>query len=227
MDRSLQQLGVDYVDVFYHHAPDPSTPQEETVGALDEIVRSGKARYAGISNYSPAETRSIAALFKQAGTPFFVHQCNYHMLNRWVEDELLDTLAELGMGAAIFASLGQGLLANRSIGGPAPGSRAAGTLGALVSGVAEGEPAYGRYPEGDVEAHVLHILQELGAIAKERGQTLSQLAVAWVLRHPVVSTVIVGTSDVNQLRDTIGATEKLEFTDDELARIEAIIPPRM
>lgn len=226
LDRSLRQLGVDYVDLYYHHAPDPNTPLEETVGALDDLVRAGKTRYAGISNYSAGETRSIAKLFQQAGTPFVIHQANYNMLNRWVEDELLDTLAELGMGAAIFSSLAQGLLSDKSVGGPAPDTRAAGTLQAMVSGVAEGEPAYGRYPEGDVEQHILHMLRELSGIAQERGQTLSQLAVAWVLRNPVVSTVIVGTSDVEQLCDTIGATKNLDFTEDELQHIEAIIPPR-
>jgi len=227
LDRSLQQLGVDYVDLYYHHAPDANTPFEETAAALDELVRAGKTRYVGISNYSPAETRAIATIFREAGTPFVAHQCNYNMLNRWVEDELLETLTEFGLGAAIFASLGQGVLTEKSIGGPAPGRRAAGTFQAIISGVATGEPAYGRYPEGDVEAHILHMLCELAGIAAERGQTLSQLAVAWVLRQPAVSTVIVGTSDVEQLRDTIGATNKLGFTKEELARIEAVIPGRM
>jgi len=227
LDRSLQQLGLDYVDLFYHHAPDANTSLEETVGALDDLVRAGKTRTVGISNYSPAETRAIATLFQEAGTPFVAHQCNYNMLNRWVEDELLDTLTEFGLGAAIFASLGQGVLTEKSIGGPAAGSRAAGTFQAMISGAATGEPAYGRYPEGDVEAHILHMLRGLAGIASERGQTLSQSAVAWVLRQPAVSTVIVGTSDVEQMRDTIGATERLDFSAEELARIEAIIPERM
>ena len=227
LDRSLSQLGVDYVDIFYHHAPDPDTPLEETVSALDDLYRAGKTRYAGISNYSATETIHIANLFQQAGTPFIIHQANYKMLNRWVEDELLEVLEELGMGVAIFSALAQGLLTNKSIGGPSPTSRAAGTLQAMVSGVAEGEPAYGRYPEGDVEQQILHMLQELSQIAEERGQKLCQLAVAWVLRNPVVSTVIVGTSNVEQLRDITKATDNLDFTADELQRIDAIIPARM
>jgi L-glyceraldehyde 3-phosphate reductase len=227
MDQSLRQLGLDYVDLFYHHAPDPTTPIEETAAALDLLVRQGKTLYVGISNYSPDQTRRMVALMRQAGTRCVVHQPNYNLLNRWVEDDLLGTLDQLGMGAAVFSSLAQGVLTDRSVGGPTPASRAARTLQAMAGGVAEGEPAYGRYPEGDVEQHVLHMLNELSAIAQERGQTLSQLAVAWVLRRPVVSTAIVGTSSVEQLRDTIGATDNLGFTEDELQRIEAIIPPRL
>jgi L-glyceraldehyde 3-phosphate reductase len=226
LERSLRQLGIDYVDLFYHHAPDPQTPLEETVSALDSLVRQGKALYVGISNYSAAETERIVPLLRQAGTPCVLHQANYNMLNRWVEDELLDTLPRHGMGAAVFSALAQGLLSGRSLDGPATRSRAAGTLNAMVAGVESGERAYGKYPTSDVESHVRSMLQELTAIARERGQTLSQLAVAWVLRHSVVSTVIVGTSNVKQLEDTIGAVDDLAFTPEELKRIEAIIPPR-
>lgn len=226
LERTLKQLGLDYVDVFYHHAPDHETPIEETVGAFELLVRQGKMLYPGISNYSASETKQIAPLFKEAGMPLVLHQANYHMLNRWVEDELLDALPRHGMGAAIFAALGQGLLSDRSLQGPIAQRRAAATFKAMVAGVGSGEPAYGKFPPGDAAEHIYAILHRLAGIATQRGQTLSQLAISWVLRHSSVSTVVVGTSSIDQLNDSVGALENLEFSSGELKEILAIIPPR-
>lgn len=226
MERSLEQIGVDTVDIFYHHAPDASTPVAETAGVLDELVRQGKTRFVGVSNYSPEETARIVAEFDKLGTPCVVHQPNYNMLNRWVEDGLLDTLRRAGMGSVVFSPVSQGLLSDASATGPRPGSRAEGTLRAIVSGVATGERAYGVYPAGDVQAHVFDMLRRLQAIARRRGQTLAQLALTWALRDPRVSSALVGMSSVEQVEENVAATRRLELSSEEATEIEAILPPR-
>lgn len=227
LERSLRQLGVDYVDLYYHHAPDAGTPLEETAGALADLVRQGKTRYAGISNYSLADTIRMAAAMRACGVPCAAHQANYNMLNRWVEDGLVEAAGAVGVGMAVFSALNQGLLSAGSVTGPRPGSRAEKALSALAAGVPSGERAYGRYPAGvDVRTHVLDMLRSLQDIARDRGQTLSQLALAWVLRHPQVSTAIVGASSVDQIESAAAAAARLDFTPEERARIAAIIPPR-
>jgi L-glyceraldehyde 3-phosphate reductase len=226
LERSLRQLQMDCVDLYYHHAPDAHTPYEETVEALAQLVRQGKTRYVGISNYSPSETVRMTQLCHAAGLPLAVHQPNYNMLNRWVEDGLLDVLDGAGMGAAVFSPLSQGLLSDAGVHGPRAGSRAAGTLKNIVEGTATGERAYGKYADGDVKQQILTTLGKLNGIAKIRGQTLSQLALAWVLRHPTVATAIVGTSSVEQLKLNAAAADKLAFTDAERQTIANLLPPR-
>ncbi len=227
LERSLRQLGIDYVDLYYHHAPDSGTPAEETASAMADLVRQGKTRYVGISNYSLADTIRMAAAMRAAGAACAAHQANYNLLNRWVEDGLIEAAGALGMGLTVFSALNQGLLSAASIEGPRPGGRAEKALEALVAGVPAGEPAYGLYPpDNDVRAHVLGMLRSLQDIARDRGQTLSQMAIAWVLRHPHVTTALVGASSVDQLESAAAAAGHLDFTPEERARIAAIIPPR-
>lgn len=226
LERSLKQLNTDHVDLYYHHAPDDKTPHEETVAAMLSLVRQGKTLHVGISNYSLEQTIRIAPLFRAAGVPLIAHQCNYNMLNRWVEDGLLAALPALGMSACVFSAVNQGLLSDKSVSGPRPGSRAAKSLDAISSGAATGEPAYGRYPSGDIRAHVLSVLRDLQAIARERGQSLEQLALAWVLRHPCVATALVGLSSVEQVETAVQTLKHTDFTAQERARINAILPPR-
>lgn len=227
LEQSLRQLGVDHVDLYYHHAPDADTPMEETAAAMDLLVRQGKTRYVGISNYSLEQTVRMAGAMRALGTPCVAHQANYNLLNRWVEDGLIEALGGLGMSLAAFSVVNQGVLADSSVTGPRPGSRAEKSLSALPAGVASGERAYGRYPAGaDVRQHVLGMLRELQAIARDRGQTLSQLALAWVLRHRQVATALVGMSSIEQVEANVAATQRLSFSAEELDRIAAIIPPR-
>ena len=226
LERSLKQLGVDHVDLYSHHAADANTPPEETVDALVSLVRQGKTRYVGVSNYSLAETVRVAPLFAQAGVPCVAHQCNYNMLNRWVEDGLLAALPALGMSAMVFSAVNQGLLSDASVDGPRAGSRAERSLAALVAGVPTGEPAYGKYPPGDARSHVLSMLRQLCDLARERGQTLAQLAVTWVLRHPQVASSLVGVSSPEQVEEAAIATTQPALSDEERARINAILPPR-
>lgn len=226
LERSLTQLGVDQVDLYYHHAPDDKTPFDETVAAMESLVRGGKTRFVGISNYSLDQTLRIAPLFRAAGVPLVAHQCNYNMLNRWVEDGLLAALPALGMSANIFSALNQGLISDASVAGPRPGSRAAKSLDALINGVPTGEPAYGKYPAGDVKSHIFSMLRSLQQIARERGQSLEQLALAWTLRHDSVATTLVGLSNVEQAGSAAATLNNLEFNDDHRARISAILPPR-
>ncbi|GAA3461514.1 L-glyceraldehyde 3-phosphate reductase [Saccharothrix longispora] len=204
LDRSLRRLGLDHVDVFYHHRPDPDTPIEETMGALDHAVRSGKALYAGISNYSAEQTREAAAVLRGLGTPLLIHQPSYSMFNRWVEDGLLDVLAEVGAGSIAFSPLAQGVLTDRYLHGIPADSRAAGS-----------SPFLGA---DRLDEATLAKVRALNAVAEGRGQTLAQLAIAWVLRN--VTSALVGASSVRQLEDNVAATARLDFTDDELAEIE-------
>lgn len=226
LERSLRQLQVDFVDVFYHHAPDAQTPLEETAAALDALVRQGKTLYVGISNYSLDQTIRIHREFRALGTPCVLHQCNYNMLNRWVEDGLLSALPALGMSAAVFSTVNQGVLSDAALAGPRAGSRAEKSLNAIISGVPTGEPAYGRYPEGDVKAHIFSMLTRLQAIARRRGQSLSQLAISWTLRHPSIASALVGLSSPEQVDAAARAADKLAFEPDELREIASILPPR-
>jgi L-glyceraldehyde 3-phosphate reductase len=205
LDQSLARLGVDYVDVFYSHRFDPDTPLEETMGALDTAVRSGRALYAGISSYSADRTREAARLLGELGTPLLLHQPSYSMFNRWIEDELLDVLGELGVGCIAFSPLAQGMLTSRYLDGVPPDSRMA--RGSSLS------------PELLSEQNLARI-RGLNAIAVERGQSLAQLALAWALRDSRVTSVLVGASSVRQLADNLGALQHLDFTADELRAID-------
>jgi L-glyceraldehyde 3-phosphate reductase len=207
LDQSLRRMGLDHVDVFYSHRPDPTTPLEETMGALDTAVRSGRALYAGISSYSPQDTARAAAILADLGTPLLIHQPSYSMLNRWIETEgLLDTLAEVGAGCIAFSPLAQGMLTDRYLSGIPEGSRAS-QAKSLSTDLLTDE-ALGR-------------IRALHGIAQERGQSLAQLALAWALRDPRVTSVLIGASSVAQLEQNVAALDRLDFSDDELARIDA------
>jgi L-glyceraldehyde 3-phosphate reductase len=209
LDQSLYRMGLDYVDIFYHHRPDPETPLEETLGALDHAVRSGKALYAGVSNYSGALTRRAAEMMRSLGTPCLIHQPSYSMLNRWVEPDLLPVLEEQGIGCIAFSPLSQGLLTNRYLGGIADDSRAA--------------KAHGFLKKEQVTESTLDKVRRLDAHAKKRGQTLAQMALAWVLRHPVMTSALIGASKVSQIEDAVGTVANLGFDSEELALIEGIL----
>ena len=208
LDQSLRRMGLSYVDIFYSHRFDPETPLEETMGALDYAVRSGRALYAGISSYRPEPTRQAAAILRSLGTPCLIHQPSYSLLNRWVEDGLLETLAHEGMGCICFSPLAQGLLTNRYLEGIPADSRAA--------------KPHGFLKREQVTAERLQTVRQLGDLAKARGQTLAQMAVAWVLRHPTMTSALVGASRLSQIRDCAAALQNLSFSAEELARIDAI-----
>jgi L-glyceraldehyde 3-phosphate reductase len=205
LDQSLARLGLDYVDIFYSHRFDPETPVEETMQALDMAVRSGRALYAGISSYSPAKTREAATIARELGTPLLIHQPSYSMLNRWIEKGLLDEVEEQGMGCIVFSPLAQGLLTDRYLDGVPEDSRAA--KGVFLR------------KEMLTEERLAHV-RALNDIAGRRGQTLAQMAVAWVLRDPRVTSALVGASSVRQLDDTLGALDNLDFSEDELREID-------
>jgi L-glyceraldehyde 3-phosphate reductase len=205
LDQSLARMGVDYVDIFYSHRFDPSTPLEETMGALDAAVRSGKALYAGISSYSGERTREAAAILRELGTPLLIHQPSYSMLNRWIEEDLLDVLGETGVGCIAFSPLAQGMLTSRYLDGVPADSRAA--QGKSLS------------PDLLTDKALEHI-RALNEIARSRGQSLAQMAIAWTLRDPRVTSALVGASSVAQLDDTLGALANLEFSTAELEEIE-------
>ncbi|MEE1928988.1 L-glyceraldehyde 3-phosphate reductase [Streptomyces sp. TRM 70351] len=207
LDQSLGRLGLDYVDVFYHHRPDPDTPIEETMGALHSAVQRGKALYVGVSNYSPEQTREAARVLAGLGTPLLIHQPSYSIFNRWVErDGLLDTLDEVGAGSIAFSPLAQGLLTDRYLSGIPADSRAAGASPFLST--------------DRVSDDVLAKVRALDAIARRRGQTLAQMAIAWILRGGRVTSALVGASSVRQLEDNVRAAENLDFSAEELAEIE-------
>ncbi len=209
LDQSLKRMGLEYVDIFYSHRPDPDTPLEETMMALDYAVRSGRALYVGISTYSPAQTREAASILRELGTPCLIHQPAFNMFNRWIEPELLDTLAEEGIGCIAFSPLAQGLLTSKYLGGIPSDSRAA--------------KAHGHLQEGQVSEQRLSMVQRLNEIAAARGQTLAQLAIAWVLRHPQMTSALVGASKVSQVEDNAAAAHNLDFSAEELAAIESIL----
>ena len=205
LDQSLQRMGLDYVDIFYSHRFDPETPLEETMGALDSAVREGKALYVGISSYSAAKTREAHAILRELGTPLVIHQPSYSMLNRWIEPELLDVLGELGVGCIVFSPLAQGMLTDKYLDGIPEGSRAS-RDGSLSPSL--------------IDEQALAKIKALNEIAARRGQTLAQLALAWTLRDPRVTSTLVGASSVEQLEANVATLEKLDLTEDELAEID-------
>jgi L-glyceraldehyde 3-phosphate reductase len=205
LDQSLGRMGLDYVDIFYSHRFDPDTPLEETMGALDSAVRQGKALYVGVSSYSAQRTREAAAILRDLGTPLLIHQPSYSMLNRWIEAELLDVLAEERMAAIAFSPLAQGLLTERYLAGVPSGARAS-------------RP--GSFSQELLTEANLANVRGLNDIARQRGQSLAQMAIAWIVRDPRVASALVGASSVEQLDDSLGALENLAFEPDELAEID-------
>ena len=205
LDQSLQRMGLDYVDIFYSHRVDPDTPLEETMGALDTAVRHGKAIYAGISSYSAEKTREAAAILRDLGTPLLIHQPSYSLLNRWIEDGLLDVLGEEGIGCICFSPLAQGLLTDRYLDGIPAGSRAS-------------HP--GSLSKDLLTEETMAKVRGLNELAEQRGQTLAQLAIAWTLRDPRMTSSLVGASSVEQLEQNLGALGNLSFEEDELAAID-------
>lgn len=208
LDQSLQRMGLDYVDIFYSHRPDPETPLEETMGALAQAVRQGKALYAGISNYPADRTREAAKILRDLGVPCLIHQPKYSMFERWVEEGLLDVLEEEGIGCIPFSPLAQGLLTNKYLKGIPEGSRAAKSWGFLKA--EQVEPAIGK-------------VQKLNELAEQRGQTLAQMALAWILKDERVTSVLIGASSVQQLDDNISMLSQLDFSREELDLIESIL----
>ncbi|KNY26633.1 L-glyceraldehyde 3-phosphate reductase [Pseudobacteroides cellulosolvens] len=208
IDQSLKRMGLQYVDIFYSHRPDPKTPLEETMSALDHIVRSGKALYAGISNYNAEQTKKAVEILKSIGTPCLIHQPSYSMLNRWIEPQLLDVLENEGVGCIVFSPLAQGLLTDRYLKGIPSDSRAASSSIFLK-------------PE-DITEDKIRKLNLLNEIAAKRGQKLSQMAVSWVLRKEAVTSAIVGASSPSQIEDTVLAVNNLKFSEEELKLIDDI-----
>ena len=207
-DQSLKRMGLEYVDIFYHHRMDDKTPLEESMGALDTLVKSGKALYVGISSYSPEKTAQAAAILKELGTPCLIHQPSYSLLNRGIENGLLATLEENGVGCIAFCPLHQGLLTDKYLNGIPDDSRAA--------------KPHGTLSEQSVKPAEIEKVKQLNEIAKERGQSMAQMALAWVLRHPTMTSALIGASKPSQITDCVGAVNNLEFSDDELARIDAV-----
>ena len=206
LDQSLTRMGLDYVDIFYSHRLDPDTPLEETMGALDSAVRQGKALYAGISSYSPAKTEEAAAILRDLGTPLLIHQPSYSLLNRWIEGGLLDVLGGLGVGCIVFSPLAQGMLTDKYLHGIPEESRAA-RDGSLSPSLLTDE--------------ALARIRSLNEIAQRRGQSLAQMALAWTLRDPRITSTLIGASSVEQLEANVAALDRLEFTPEELAEIDS------
>jgi L-glyceraldehyde 3-phosphate reductase len=206
LDQSLRRMRLDYVDIFYSHRVDPDTPLDETMGALDTAVRQGKALYAGISSYPPETTAKAAAILRDLGTPCVIHQPSYSLLNRWIEGGLLDTLGDLGIGCIAFSPLAQGMLTDKYLGGVPPDSRAA---------------KGGSFRQGFLEPEILSHVRVLNGIAQRRGQSLAQMAIAWVLRDPRVTSALVGARNVAQLDNSLDALKTPDFTAEELAEIDA------
>jgi L-glyceraldehyde 3-phosphate reductase len=208
LDQSLKRMGLDYVDLFYHHRPDPDTPLEETMGVLDHIVRQGKALYVGISQYSPEGTREAAGMLKALGTPLLIHQPQYSMLNRWIEDGLLDVLGELGIGCIPFSPLAQGLLSDKYLKGIPEGSRATKDW---------------TLPKSRVTPELINQLKKLNDIAKKRGQSLAQMALTWTLRDPRVTSALIGARNVDQLDNSLDALNGGPLSKEELAEIDKVL----
>jgi L-glyceraldehyde 3-phosphate reductase len=209
LDQSLRRLGLDYVDIFYHHRPDPDTPIEETMAALDAVVRSGKALYVGISNYNAAQTAEAARVLRALGTPLLIHQPSYSILNRWIEkDNLLDTLDEAGAGAIAFSPLQQGLLTDRYLGGIPDDSRVRTSV---------------FLNESDLDDKTMGRIQALNDVARRRGQSLAQLALVWALRDPRMTSLIIGASSVDQLENNIAALDNLSLSRQEIDEIDATV----
>ena len=208
LDQSLKRMGLDYVDIFYHHRPDPDTPLEETMGALADIVRQGKALYVGISNYKPKETQEAAEILKRINVPFILHQARYSMFDRWVEDGLLETLEQNGVGCIAFSPLAQGMLTDKYLKGIPKDSRAAKDL---------------TYLDVETVNNNIEKIQKLNQIAENRNQKLSQMALAWILRQPQVASVLIGASSPNQLKENVKTLDNLKFSKEELDLIAAIV----
>jgi aryl-alcohol dehydrogenase-like predicted oxidoreductase len=206
LDQSLGRMGLEYVDIFYSHRFDPDTPLEETMGALDTAVRSGKALYAGISSYSPERTREAYAILKSMGTPLLIHQPSYSMINRWIEGGLLDTLGELGVGCIAFSPLAQGVLTTKYLGGVPAGSRAA---------------RNGSLSQDQLSERTLTHVRSLNEIAASRGQSLAQMAISWVLRDDRMTSALIGASSVRQLEENLAAAARSAFTAEEIKAIDA------
>ncbi|MGY5847387.1 L-glyceraldehyde 3-phosphate reductase [Salegentibacter sp. HM20] len=209
LDQSLQRMGLDYVDIFYHHRPDPDTPLEETMRALDHIVRQGKALYVGISQYSAKDTARAAKLLREKGTPFIIHQPRYNMIDRWVEDDLLKTLEDEGLGSIVFSPLEQGILTDKYLNGIPDDSRAA-TRGSYLD-------------ESQITEALVQKIKQLNEIAKKRDQSLAQMAVAWLLKDARLTSVLVGVSKLSQLQDNLKAIENINFSGEELKEIDKIL----
>ena len=209
LDQSLHRMGLEYVDIFYHHRPDPETPLEETMQTLDQIVRCGKALYAGISNYSPELTLKASKILKLLGTPCLIHQAKYSMLNRWVEKGLLRVLKKEGIGCIAFSPLAQGLLTDKYLNGIPADSRAA--------------KPHGFLRPGDVTADKISKVKRLNIIAQQRGQSIAQMALTWVLRHSEMTSVLIGASRISQVDDAVGALSNIAFSSAELKAIENIL----
>ncbi len=206
LDQSLKRMGLDYVDIFYHHRPDLETPLEETMGALDQIVRSGRALYVGISQYDAIRTTQAARILREMGTPCLIHQPRYNIFDQWIEDGLLETLTEEGIGCIVFSPLAQGMLTDRYLEGIPRDSRI---------------KKDGRFLSTDQVDRHLEAIRELNGIARDRGQTLAQMAIAWVLRKPAVTSALIGASKVSQIEDVFGALRHMEFSEEELTRIDS------
>jgi len=209
LDQSLKRLRLDYVDIFYHHRPDPETPIEETMSTLDHIVRSGKALYIGISQYNADETKVASKILRELGTPCLIHQPNYSILDRWVENKLLDVLAKEGIGCIVFSPLAQGILTNKYLKGIPKNSRA-GREGTYLD-------------KEDITNALLNKTQKLNEVAKSRNQTLAQMSLAWVLRKPVVTSALIGASSIQQIKDNIASLNNRSFSVEELKKIDEII----
>jgi L-glyceraldehyde 3-phosphate reductase len=209
LDASLRRMKLDYVDIFYSHRFDPDTPLEETMGALDSVVRQGKALYAGISSYNPEQTREAVGILRELGTPCLIHQPSYNMFDRWVENGLLDVLSDEGIGCIVFSPLAQGQLTDRYLSGIPSGARASKTERVWLT------------PK-EVEGN-LPRMKKLNEHAKRRGQSLAQMAIAWVLRKPAVTSALIGASSVKQLENNLAALDQLEFSESELTHIDNIL----
>ena len=209
LDQSLKRMNLEYVDIFYHHRPDPDTPLEETMGALVQAVRSGKALYVGISNYQPEQAAQAAEILRSHGVPLLIHQPVYSMFNRWIENGLTETLEKAGAGCIAFSPLAQGLLTNRYLAGIPEDSRAA--------------KPHGFLQESAITEHQLQRIRKLNTIAQDRGQSLAQMAMAWVLRLPVMTSVLIGASRVSQLEENIKALDLLDFDPAELSAIDEVL----
>lgn len=208
LDQSLKRMKLDYVDIFYHHRPDPETPVEESMMALDQIVRSGKALYAGISNYSAEQTKKAVEIMKELKTPFIIHQAKYNMFNRWIEDGLLDVLDKNGMGCIVFSPLAQGLLTDKYLKGIPEGSRASKSYSSLKDQITDDK---------------VRKLNDLNSMAKERNQTLAQMALAWTMRLPGVTSTLIGASRVEHINDAIALLKNTSFSEEEIKKIDSIL----
>jgi len=209
LDQSLKRMDLDYVDIFYHHRPDTKTPVEESMGALDQIVKSGKALYVGISSYNPEQTKTALKILKELKTPLLIHQPVYHMFNSWIEDGLIDLLEKEGIGCIPFSPLAQGLLTNKYLKGIPENSRAAKPTGFLN--------------KEQVSEDVVSKVKRLNKVAENRGQSLAQIAIAWVLRHKAVTSALIGTSSSKQIEEIVNVQQNLELTTEELDKIDQIL----